>query len=97
MRNKKLKKFLSLPLSRLSLVDVNECTYEVVCTTVFGDKKLAPVAGSYHLRDFKVHDYNAKAIKTVEKAAERTKVGFEMESCIATLSGIRLKQTFYDY
>ena len=58
---------------------------------MFDEKKLAPVDGTFHLKEFKVHDYNFKVIKIVEKEAEKTKIGFEMNSCIATISGTRIK------
>ena len=79
------------PRSRLPPIDVNIEKFEVSCNAMFGEKKLAPVGGTFHLREFKVHDYNAKVIKIVEKEAEKTKVGFEMDSCIATVSGTRIK------
>ena len=75
------------PKSCLPPIDVNIEKFEVSCITIFGEKKLAPVDGSFCLKQFKTHDYNAKVIKIVEKEAEKTKVGFEMDSCIATASG----------
>src|SRR6266496_161601 len=75
----------------LPCIDVNIEKFEVSCITMFSEKKLAPVGGSFCLKEFKVHDYNAKVIKIVEKEAEKSKVGFQMDSCIATVSGTRIK------
>jgi hypothetical protein len=58
-------------------VDVSECTFTIVCTTKFNDEELIPDTKTVHLGEFKVHDYNAMATKTVHREAERAKVGFE--------------------
>ena len=58
---------------------------------MFDEKKLAPIDGTFHLKEFKVHDYNVKVIKIVKKKTEKTKIDFEMNSCIATISGTRIK------
>ena len=82
------------PLKQRNMpVDVYECKYTIACVTMFNDKKLFPDTGSYHLGTFKLHDYNAKGTKAVHKAAEKAKVGYELESAVATISGQRLKQS----
>ena len=60
---------------------------------IFDDKKVWFDVNSCQLGDFKVHEYNAKSIKAVGKEAERMKTDFELGSCVATISGARLKQT----
>lgn len=47
---------------------------------------------SYRLKDFKFHNYNSKSIIAVEKEAERIHMSAELNSCVATISGTRLKQ-----
>ena len=79
------------PKSHLSSIDMNIEKFEVSCNAMFDEKKLASIDEMFHLKEFKVHDYNVKVIKIVEKEAEKTKVGFEMNSCIATISDTRIK------
>jgi hypothetical protein len=80
------------PTQRNPPVDVSGCTFTIICTTKFNDVELVPDTKIVHLREFKVHDYNAMTTKTVHKEAERAKVGFEQKSAIATISGLRLKK-----
>jgi hypothetical protein len=80
---------------RVQPVDVTQCMYHISCVTHFGDlkKNLKPDSGDYHLGDFDVHKYNAKAIKAVEKDAAKNKIGFKLVSTIATISGQRIKNS----
>ncbi len=55
------------PTQRNPPVDVSTCTFTIVCTTKFNDEQLVPDTKTVHLREFKVHDYNAMATKTVHK------------------------------
>jgi hypothetical protein len=50
-------------------------------------------AGNFHLKQFKIHDFNAKSINAVTKEADRLRTDFELESCIATISGLKQKQS----
>jgi len=74
-------------------MDVSQCLFRVVCITKFNDKDLAPDENTIRLGEFKVHEYNARATKTVHTAAEKARVGYELESAIATTSGARLKKS----
>jgi hypothetical protein len=50
-------------------------------------------ASNFHLKQFKIHDFNAKSIKAITKEADRLRADFELESCIATISGLKQKQS----
>lgn len=79
---------------RIQPVDITQLMYHISCVTHFSDKKnLKPDSGDYHLGDFDVHQYNAKAIKAVEKDAAKNKIGFKLVSTIATISGQRIKNS----
>ena len=68
--------------------------FEISCNAIFDEKKLTFVDEMFHFKEFKVHDYNVKVIKIVEKKAEKTKIDFEMDSCITTISDTRIKSLF---
>jgi len=72
-------------------IDVNELEYTISCTTFFDGKKVWFDVDSCHLREFNVHEYNAKSIKAVTSEAQRIKMGFELVSSVATISGNKLK------
>ena len=73
-------------------IDVTKCKYTLGCVTMFNDRKFNQDSGSFHLGEFKVHEYNAKAIKAVQKHAETVKLGYELDSALAVVSALRLKQ-----
>ena len=73
-------------------IDVRECKYTVNCVTVFSDRKFNQDSGSFHLGDFKVHEYDAKAINAVQTYAANAKLGYELESALAVVSAPRVKQ-----
>ena len=65
------------PKPYLSSIDINIEKFEVCCITIFDEKKLALVDGSFSLKEFKVVDCNVKVIKIMEKETEKTKIDFE--------------------
>jgi len=73
-------------------IDPAECKYTLGCITMFNDRKFNQDSGSFHIGEFKVHEYDAKAIKLVQKHAEKSKVGYELESALAVVSAPRIKQ-----
>ena len=79
------------PKSHLSSIDMNIEKFKVSCNAIFDEKKLASIDRTFHFKEFKVHDYNVKVIKIVEKKVKKTKVDFEMNFCIATISDTRIK------
>ena len=72
---------------------LEELEYTVSCITFFDDKQVWFDVNFCHLHNFKIHEYNAKSIKAITKEAERMKSEFELSSCVATISGARMKQT----
>src|SRR5277367_4032427 len=77
---------------RKELIDVKQCKYTVVCVTTFNDKKFNQDLGNFRLDEFKVHEYDAKAIKAVQQHAGKARLGYELESALAVVSAPRLKQ-----
>jgi hypothetical protein len=77
---------------KLPSINVEEQEYTVSCTAFYDDKKVWFDVNVCRLRSFKVHDFNAKSIVAVTKEAERLKTGFELASCVVTISATRLKQ-----
>ena len=73
-------------------IDVTECKYTLGCITMFNDRKFNQDSGSFHLGEFNVHEYNARAIKVVQKHAEKAKLGYELDSALVVVSAPRLKQ-----
>ena len=68
--------------SHFSLININIEKFKISCNTIFDKKKLAFVDEMFHLKEFKVHDYNTKMIKIVKKKIKKTKIDFEMNSAL---------------
>jgi hypothetical protein len=73
-------------------INVSQCRFEVICITKFGDKELVPDVKTARLGEFKVHEYNAKAMKAVHQYVEKNRLEFELEDAIATVKGMRLSK-----
>ena len=73
-------------------IDVTDCKYTLSCITIFNDRKFNQDSSSFHLGEFNVHDYNARAIKAVQKHAEKAKLGYELDCALVVISAPRLKQ-----
>jgi len=73
-------------------IDVTECKYTLGCITTFNNRKFNQDSGSFHLGEFNIHEYNARAIKAVQKHAEKAKLGYELDSALAVVSTPWLKQ-----
>ena len=80
--------------SRLPSIDMNIEKFKVSCNAMFDEKKLAPVGGTFHLKEFKVHDYNIKVIKIMKKKIKKIKIDFEMNSYIITIFDTCIKSFF---
>ena len=72
---------------------MSQCLFRVVCITKFNNKDLAPDEHTVRLGEFKVHEYNARATTMVHIAASKARVGYELESAVASTSGVRLKKS----
>ena len=58
-------------------IDVSQCFFDIICIIKLREKELTSNLKTVKLDAFKVHDYNAKIIKTVQKYAEKKKLEFE--------------------
>ena len=74
-------------------IDVSQCLFRVVCITKFNNKDLTPDEYTVRLDELKVHEYNARATTMVHIAASKARVGYELESAVASTSGVRLKKS----
>ena len=68
--------------------------FKISCNIIFNEKKLAFIDKMFHLKEFKVHDYNIKVIKIVKKEIEKTKIDFEINFYITMISNIYIKSFF---
>ena len=76
----------------LAPVNVDELLYVVNCVTILDDKKIWFDVHSCNLKQFKVHDANTKSIIVATREAEKVKMGIELSSSVATITGTRAKQ-----
>ena len=72
-------------------IDIMECNYTLTCITMFNNWKFNQDLRSFHLGKFKVHEYNAKAIKAVQKYVEKAKLSYELNSAFTIISTLWLK------
>ena len=66
--------------------------FKISCNAIFDEKKLTLIDGMFHLKEFKVHDYNMMMIKIIYKEIKRVKIDFEQKFTIIIIFELRFKK-----